>query len=71
MLAQGKTPAQAVQSLGHVADGVYCARAVAERARHLGVSMPITDAVVALLDGRLTPATAVAALMGRDATTEH
>ena len=71
LLAQGKTPAQAVQSLGHVAEGVYCAWAVAERARHLGVSMPITDAVVALLDGRLTPATAVAALMGRDATTEY
>ena len=71
LLAQGQTPAQALASLGHVAEGVYCARAVAERARHLGVSMPITDAVVALLDGRLTPATAVAALMGRDATTEH
>lgn len=71
LLARGQTPAQALASLGHVAEGVYCARAVAERARHLGVSMPITDAVVALLDGRLTPASAVAALMGRDATTEY
>ena len=34
--------------------------------RELGVEMPITDCVVALLDGRLKPVEAVAALMGRD-----
>jgi glycerol-3-phosphate dehydrogenase (NAD(P)+) len=70
LLASGQTLAQAVASLGHVAEGVYCARTVAQRAAHLGVSMPITEAVVALLDGALSPAEAVAALMGRDATTE-
>ena len=70
LLASGKTLAQAVDSLGHVAEGVYCARTVAQRAAHLGVSMPITEAVVALLDGALSPREAVAALMGRDATTE-
>ena len=71
LLAQGKTLSEAVASLGHVAEGVYSARTVAQRAAHLGVSMPITDAVVALIDGRLTPAQALADLMGRDATTEH
>ncbi len=65
LLAQGQTLAQAVESLGHVAEGVYSARTVAQRARLLGVDMPITDAVVALLDGRLQPAQAVAQLMGR------
>lgn len=70
LLAGGQTLAQAVASLGHVAEGVYCARTVAQRAAHLGVSMPITEAVVALLDGALSPREAVAALMGRDATTE-
>jgi len=70
LLASGKTLTQAVASLGHVAEGVYCARTVAQRAAHLGVSMPITEAVVALLDGALAPREAVAALMGRDATTE-
>ena len=70
LLASGQTLAQAVASLGHVAEGVYCARTVAQRAAHLGVSMPITEAVVALLDGALSPGEAVAALMGRDATTE-
>ena len=65
LLAQGQTVEGAVQSLGHVAEGVYSARTVAARARALGVEMPITRAVVALLDGQLTPAAAVAALMER------
>ena len=66
LLAQGQTLAQAVASLGHVAEGVYCARTVVQRARHLGVEMPISEGVVALLDGRLRPAEAVAALMERE-----
>jgi glycerol-3-phosphate dehydrogenase len=33
--------------------------------------MPISSAVVDLLDGRLQPRQAVAALMGRDATSER
>jgi glycerol-3-phosphate dehydrogenase (NAD(P)+) len=36
-----------------------------QRARTLGVDMPIAQAVVDLLDGQLQPAQAVAALMGR------
>jgi len=71
LLAQGQTLTQAVQSLGHVAEGVYCARTVVQRAASLGVEMPISAAVVALLDGQLTPAEAVAALMGRDARSER
>jgi glycerol-3-phosphate dehydrogenase (NAD(P)+) len=39
---------------------------VVQRARQLGVEMPISEAVVALLDGRLHPAQAVAALMERE-----
>ena len=65
LLAQGQSLAQAVASLGHVAEGVYSARTVLQRARSLGVDMPITENVVALLDGQLTPAHAVQALMGR------
>jgi glycerol-3-phosphate dehydrogenase (NAD(P)+) len=66
LLAQGLTLEQAVNSLGHVAEGVYCARTVVQRARHLGVEMPIASGVVALLDGRVRPAEAVAELMGRE-----
>ena len=70
LLAEGKTLPQAVESLGHVAEGVYSARTVAQRAAALGVDMPITRAVVALLDGRLTPADAVVTLMGRGPASE-
>jgi glycerol-3-phosphate dehydrogenase (NAD(P)+) len=66
LLAQGQSLDQAVSSLGHVAEGVYSARTVLQRARALGVDMPITEAVVALLDGRLSAREAVQALMGRD-----
>jgi glycerol-3-phosphate dehydrogenase (NAD(P)+) len=69
-LASGKTLEQATQALGHVAEGVYSARTVVQRATHLGVEMPISQAVVALLDGRLTPVQAVAALMGREPVSE-
>jgi glycerol-3-phosphate dehydrogenase (NAD(P)+) len=70
LLAQGRTLQQAVESLGHVAEGVYSARTVVERARRLGVQMPIAEAVVDLLDGRVAPAQAVALLMGRDPAME-
>ncbi|WP_096667272.1 NAD(P)H-dependent glycerol-3-phosphate dehydrogenase [Polaromonas sp. AET17H-212] len=70
LLAQGQTLQQAVASLGHVAEGVYCARTVVQRAQGLGVEMPISEGVVALLDGQVKPAEAVAALMGRDPAAE-
>lgn len=70
LLAEGRSLQQAVESLGHVAEGVYSARTVVERARRLAVEMPISAAVVDLLDGRLTPGQAVAALMGRGPATE-
>lgn len=66
LLAQGRSLAQAVASLGHVAEGVYSARTVVHRARDLGVDMPIAEAVVSLLDGRLSALEAVQHLMGRD-----
>jgi glycerol-3-phosphate dehydrogenase (NAD(P)+) len=70
LLAQGQSLDQAVASLGHVAEGVYCARTVVQRAKSLGIDMPIAQSVVALLDGRLVPDQAVALLMGRDPTDE-
>lgn len=66
LLAQGQSLAQAVASLGHVAEGVACAHTVVRRARALGVDMPISEGVVDLLEGRRTPAEVLAALMARD-----
>ena len=70
LLAQGLTLDQAIGSLGHVAEGVYCARTVVDRAMRLGIDMPIARAVVALLDGRLLAADAAAQLMGRNPVPE-
>jgi glycerol-3-phosphate dehydrogenase (NAD(P)+) len=64
-LAQGKTLPEVLQSLGHVAEGVYSARTVVQRAASLGVDMPIASAVVSVLDGQVAAKDAVAALMGR------
>jgi glycerol-3-phosphate dehydrogenase (NAD(P)+) len=64
-LAQGQALADAVHALGHVAEGVYCARTVLQRARARHVEMPITEAVVQLLDGSLQAREVVALLMGR------
>ncbi len=69
-LARGQTLQQAVASLGHVAEGVYCARTVVQRASGMGIEMPISESVVALLDGRISPLEAVALLMGRHPTVE-
>ncbi|MEP7282352.1 MAG: NAD(P)H-dependent glycerol-3-phosphate dehydrogenase [Rubrivivax sp.] len=71
LLAQGRTLAQALAELGHVAEGVYSAATVLARARSLGVEMPITEAVVDVLEGRLAPPAAIARLMGRQARPEH
>ena len=48
-LASGKTLQQILHDLGHVAEGVYSAATVWQRAQTLGVAMPITEAVVALV----------------------
>jgi glycerol-3-phosphate dehydrogenase (NAD(P)+) len=70
LLAQGLALPQILRQLGHVAEGVYSAPTVLARARELGVDMPITEAMVALLEGRLRVGEAVEWLMSRDAKAE-
>jgi glycerol-3-phosphate dehydrogenase (NAD(P)+) len=69
-LAQGLPLAQVLAELGHVAEGVYSAPVVLARARTLGVEMPITEAVVAVLEGRLRADEAPRLLMAREARAE-
>ncbi len=65
-LAQGKALATIVAELGHVAEGVPCAKAVRELARSMGVEMPITDAVAGVLFDGDTPLDTLAQLLARD-----
>ena len=69
-LAAGLPLAQVLAELGHVAEGVPSAPVVLARARSLGVEMPITEAVVGVLQGRVTPIDVVRRLMGREARAE-
>jgi glycerol-3-phosphate dehydrogenase (NAD(P)+) len=69
-LAQGMSLEQVVSSLGHVAEGVLTAPTVLARANRLGVEMPITAGVVAVLQGQLSPAGVMQQLMSRDARAE-
>jgi glycerol-3-phosphate dehydrogenase (NAD(P)+) len=70
MLAGGKALPDILRELGHVAEGVYSAGMVLQRARAAGVEMPITEVVVALLEGRLSAQETVSALMRREAKAE-
>ena len=70
LLAQDQTLDQILTELGHVAEGVYSAHTVLERAQACGVEMPITAAVVAVLQGRMAPRAAVSLLMQREARNE-
>ena len=65
-LAKGLPLATIVAELGHVAEGVPCARAVRELAQRLGVDMPITNAVAGVLFDGDTPQAMLAQLLARD-----
>jgi len=70
-LAQGVPLARILGELGHVAEGVYSASTALQRASACAVDMPIAEAVVQVIEGRMTPAQALESLMGRDARSEH
>jgi glycerol-3-phosphate dehydrogenase (NAD(P)+) len=69
-LASGRTLDDILGALGHVAEGVRCARAVAAIARAHQIDMPITEAVCAVLFDGVAPRDAVSALLRRDAKAE-
>ena len=71
LLAQGMPLEQILSELGHVAEGVRCAVAVHNRAQSLGVEMPITQGLVAVLRGEVSPKAALSRLMGRQARSER
>jgi glycerol-3-phosphate dehydrogenase (NAD(P)+) len=66
MLGAGASLPEALARIGHVAEGVWSAPAVAQLAREQGIDMPLTFAVCAVLDGRLTPHQALERLLARD-----
>ncbi|WP_432240428.1 NAD(P)H-dependent glycerol-3-phosphate dehydrogenase [Herbaspirillum robiniae] len=65
-LAKNKKLDDIVAELGHVAEGVRCAKAVRELAQEKGIDMPITDAVAAALFEGVTVQEMVSRLLSRD-----
>jgi glycerol-3-phosphate dehydrogenase (NAD(P)+) len=71
LLAQGKSLDTILKELGQVAEGVKCAPVVKELASKLGVDMPITAAVNAVLFEGVSPGEGVMRLLAREARSEE
>lgn len=69
-LAAGKTLDQVLSDLGHVAEGVATAPAIAALGDRLKVELPITQAVCRLLSGQTTARQAMEELLTREPTDE-
>lgn len=70
LLAQNKSVAEASAEIRQVVEGVKAAPEVLRVAQRLGVEMPITTAVAAVLAGRISAVEAVAQLAKRPAKAE-
>jgi glycerol-3-phosphate dehydrogenase (NAD(P)+) len=70
-LARGRSLAEVMATLGHVAEGVHSAKEVARLAAARGVDMPVTAAVNDVLSGRIAPTAAVERLLARESKMER
>jgi len=69
LIAQGVAPQEAVAGIGMVVEGLTAAPIVLRLGRELGIELPITEGVCAVLDG-VPLADLVRRLMERRPTTE-
>jgi glycerol-3-phosphate dehydrogenase (NAD(P)+) len=69
-LGRGESLGQALSALGHVAEGVRCARSVEALSKELAVDMPITAAVCAVLFDGVPAREMVAVLLARSPRAE-
>jgi len=69
-IGRGETLDEILASTPKVAEGVWTSRVVKKRAKELGVEMPLSNAVCAVLFEGVPPATAVQSLMARDSKDE-
>jgi len=71
LLAQGVTPDEVEAAVGQVVEGIPTARALHALAARLGLELPVTEQVYAVLEGQSTAAETVQRLMGREPKREH
>ena len=69
-LGKGKTPIEAQAEIGQVVEGARNAELIVQLAQKHQVNLPISEAVVHVLEGKLTPKEAVKQLLSRDPKNE-
>ncbi|HEY2371157.1 MAG TPA: NAD(P)H-dependent glycerol-3-phosphate dehydrogenase [Gaiellaceae bacterium] len=69
LIAQGRTPDEAIADIGQTVEGITTAPALLALSHRLGVELPITEGVCAVLSGESLSAL-VSGLMGREPTEE-
>lgn len=65
LIGEGMDPEEARKSIGMVVEGMFTAEAAVQLAAQAGVEMPITEAIYAVITGKLDVKTGVEMLMGR------
>jgi glycerol-3-phosphate dehydrogenase (NAD(P)+) len=69
LIAQGRTPGEAAAEIGQTVEGLATAPVLLELARRVGVELPITEGVCAVLSGQ-SLTVLISRLMGRQPTEE-
>jgi glycerol-3-phosphate dehydrogenase (NAD(P)+) len=71
LLSQNITPENAKKEIGMVVEGAYSAIAALQLSRPTNIPLPITEAVVDILEGKILPKDAVSKLMQRSVKEEY
>ncbi len=71
LIGQGVRPAEAVEQVGMVVEGIYTARAAVSVSETVSVEMPITRSFYRVTEGEISPRDALAALMERRRKNEN
>ncbi len=69
LIARGATPAEAAAAIGQTVEGLTTAPVLRDQARRLGIELPITEGICAVLEG-VAVEELVASIMGRRPTAE-
>ncbi|HRV33097.1 MAG TPA: glycerol-3-phosphate dehydrogenase, partial [Anaerovoracaceae bacterium] len=70
-IGEGMSPAEAVEKVGMVVEGMYTADAAYRLAKKVDVEMPITEAIYQVIHGDLPAKDAVSRLMSRSRKHEN
>lgn len=71
LIGEGMDPEEARKSIGMVVEGMFTAEAAVELAKKAGVEMPITEAIHAVITGKLDVKNGLENLMGRPLKSEN